>query len=107
MLALVVTTRPRWPGRSQRLDDALDLLGLVVALLGQILRAAVIGYAYIVRGGKNKRVYASDLVTGGFFAHGRNPLYVGNLLVVLGLLIIWDNPFAFGEGFHFFRQHLE
>lgn len=67
-----------------------------------LLRAAVVGYAYIIRGGKNKQVYAEELVTGGFFNHSRNPLYVGNLLILLGLLIIWHSPIAYLIGIPFF-----
>ncbi|MEZ4885100.1 MAG: methyltransferase [Chitinophagales bacterium] len=44
-----------------------------------------IGLDYIIRGGRDRRVYAEDLVTTGIFSHCRNPLYVGNLLVLLGL----------------------
>jgi hypothetical protein len=40
---------------------------------------------YIIRGGKDRRVYAEDLVTTGIFAHCRNPLYVGNILILVGL----------------------
>lgn len=64
------------------------MLGIVVALSGQGLRALTIGLAYIVRGGKNRRVYAEDLVTEGIFAHCRNPLYVGNILMLLGMGLI-------------------
>jgi hypothetical protein len=38
-----------------------------------------------VRGGKDKKVYAVDLVTEGMFRHCRNPLYVGNILMLLGV----------------------
>jgi len=61
------------------------LVGLIVALLGQALRVATIGLAYIVRGGRNRQVYADDLVTDGLFAHCRNPLYVGNYLILVGV----------------------
>jgi protein-S-isoprenylcysteine O-methyltransferase Ste14 len=61
------------------------LIGLIVALAGQLLRVATIGLDYIVRGGKNRQVYAEDLVTGGLFSHCRNPLYVGNYLILLGV----------------------
>jgi protein-S-isoprenylcysteine O-methyltransferase Ste14 len=61
------------------------LIGLIVALAGQLLRVATIGLDYIVRGGKNRQVYAEELVTGGLFSHCRNPLYVGNYLILLGV----------------------
>jgi protein-S-isoprenylcysteine O-methyltransferase Ste14 len=61
------------------------LLGLSVALLGQALRAVTIGLEYIVRGGRNRQVYADHLVQGGIFAHCRNPLYLGNFTILIGL----------------------
>jgi protein-S-isoprenylcysteine O-methyltransferase Ste14 len=60
-------------------------LGLTLALAGQVLRALTIGLAYIVRGGKDRQVYARNLVVEGIFAHCRNPLYVGNFLILCGL----------------------
>ena len=63
-------------------------LGLAVALVGQLIRAITIGLAYIIRGGKNRQVYAETLVQEGIFAHCRNPLYVGNILVILGLGLV-------------------
>jgi len=60
------------------------LIGLVVACAGQIVRATTIGLEYIVRGGRNHRVYADDLVTEGLFRHTRNPMYVGKFFMVLG-----------------------
>lgn len=62
--------------------------GIAVAFLGQTIRAFTIGLKYIVRGGKNKKVYAEDLVTDGIFHHCRNPLYVGNILMLFGVGII-------------------
>lgn len=102
LLALFVITRPHWPDGRDGYDGILDLIGFCVALLGQALRAAVVGYAYIIRGGKDKKVYAEELVTRGFFNHSRNPLYVGNLLILFGLLIIWNAPIAYIIGVPFF-----
>lgn len=59
-----------------------------MAFAGQIIRALTIGLAYIIRGGKNRRVYAKKLVKNGIFAHCRNPLYLGNILIVIGLGIV-------------------
>ncbi|WKN42588.1 methyltransferase family protein [Tunicatimonas pelagia] len=60
-------------------------LGFMIALSGQTIRITTIGLQYIIRGGKNYKVYAEELVTGGLFSHCRNPLYVGNILMILGL----------------------
>jgi protein-S-isoprenylcysteine O-methyltransferase Ste14 len=102
MLALFATFPPGWSGASERLNLGLNLAGLALALSGQVLRAAVIGFAYIKRGGLNKQVYATTLVTDGFFGICRNPLYVGNLLMQVGLLVIHGNPWVLVLGMAFF-----
>lgn len=69
-----------------------DAGAILLALAGLILRATVIGYAYIRRGGRNKRVDADGLVTEGMFALCRNPLYVGNILIYAGVLLLHGAP---------------
>ena len=61
-----------------------------------------IGFRYIKRGGKDGRIFAQGLVTEGVFAHCRNPMYLGNLLVVLGLLGTAGNPVGLCAGGAFF-----
>jgi protein-S-isoprenylcysteine O-methyltransferase Ste14 len=95
LVFLLTVTRPRLPLGSERWDAVLDVVGILTAATGQALRVAVIGYAYIVRGGKGRRVHASALVTGGLFAVSRNPLYLGNLLIYGGLLLVWNSPFMY------------
>ncbi|MCB1164605.1 MAG: hypothetical protein KDK33_00525 [Leptospiraceae bacterium] len=68
-------------------EIAISLIGLLVVMAGQIVRAITIGWAYIKRGGLNKEIYADTLVRKGMFAHSRNPLYLGNLLVATGAMI--------------------
>jgi protein-S-isoprenylcysteine O-methyltransferase Ste14 len=76
------------PGPHIFADDlTAALIGFLVALAGQVVRAGTIGLVYIIRGGKNRQVYAEDLVTEGVFAHSRNPMYVGNLLILSGMAI--------------------
>ncbi len=70
--------------------------GLFVTILGQAVRGATIGLAYIVRGGKDKKVYADDLVTTGIFSHCRNPLYVGNILMLLGVGLLANSLYYVG-----------
>ncbi|AZI22171.1 isoprenylcysteine carboxylmethyltransferase family protein [Chryseobacterium taklimakanense] len=64
------------------------ILGLLVTVTGQMIRGMTIGLAYIVRGGRDKKVYADQLVTEGIFTQVRNPLYVGNILMLLGVGIL-------------------
>ncbi len=60
-------------------------LGFIFVAAGMALRCITIGLQYIKRGGLNRQVYANKLVQGGMFAHCRNPLYVGNILGIIGL----------------------
>jgi protein-S-isoprenylcysteine O-methyltransferase Ste14 len=74
---------------------------VLVILAGQAIRAAVIGLAYIQRGGKNGKVHAEELVHTGIFAHVRNPLYLGNFLAQLGLYVIHNSPWVYAIGLTF------
>ena len=69
-------------------------VGLGMMILGQAIRVVTVGLDYIKRGGKNKKIYADRMVTGGFYAHSRNPMYAGNILIALGLLLLFGNPYA-------------
>ena len=102
VLALVLAFPPGQFRGEERWDRAVILAGVALALGGQILRITVIGYAYIKRGGKDKEVYADRLVQEGFFAHCRNPLYVGNLMVLAGVLMIYNSPWVYLIGAAFF-----
>ena len=64
------------------------IAGLFITALGQLIRGATIGLAYIIRGGKDDKVYAEELVTQGMFEHCRNPLYVGNILMLFGVGVL-------------------
>lgn len=80
-------------------DDYVALgAGLFIALLGQVLRVITIGLVYIRRGGKNRQVYADILVQDGMFKHCRNPLYVGNFLILLGLGFIANSAVFLSVG---------
>jgi protein-S-isoprenylcysteine O-methyltransferase Ste14 len=63
------------------------LIGLAIALVGQAIRSGTIGLEYIIRGGRNHQVYADRLVTGGIYSHVRNPMYVGNFFLLIGLSV--------------------
>jgi protein-S-isoprenylcysteine O-methyltransferase Ste14 len=83
------------------------LLGLLVSGTGQVIRGATIGLEYIVRGGRNHRVYADTLVTEGLFRHTRNPMYLGKFFMVLGAGIAsnrWPSLFAITSAYALMYQ---
>jgi protein-S-isoprenylcysteine O-methyltransferase Ste14 len=88
LLTVAFGTQPRLAGGSMALDHVTDAAGILVSMAGQTLRVLVIGLVYITRGGQNRQVWADALVETGMFAHSRNPLYVANLLLFLGLAIV-------------------
>jgi len=92
---LFVIFPPVLYGGSLQSDLRLDIVGIALCIAGQIIRGAVIGFAYIKRGGLNKKVYADTLVTRGIFGVTRNPLYVGNLLAAAGILVVHNNPMVY------------
>ena len=98
MAAGVLLLRPRFPAGSYFWNSVLDVAGLAICLAGQALRAATIGYDYIKRGGRGRQIWAGRLVQGGMFAHSRNPLYLGNILIFCGLVVVFSAPLAYAIG---------
>lgn len=95
-LALILKPGPA-EGRGW-LEPALDVLGIGVVALGLTLRSLVLGLAYMKRSGKGKALYADRLMTEGIFAHLRNPLYLGNILIVAGFVFIHGSIWLFLAG---------
>ena len=89
---VVLTLRPGIMFGNPSLDRLLAACGAVVALAGQLVRLATIGFEYIERGGRDRRVYASRLVQGGVYGLTRNPMYVGNGLIAIGLTMAAGSP---------------
>ena len=71
-------------------DDykAAVIIGLIISLCGEGIRVLVMGLVDILHGGKDRTIYSSALITDGIFSHCRNPLYIGNIMILLGLAII-------------------
>ena len=88
LVLLVIAFPPRASLGDPVWDVALNGVALVLAFAGELLRILTVGLEYIKRGGLNKRVYASTLVTNGLFAHCRNPLYTGNVMIAFALLLL-------------------
>jgi len=101
-VALFFLTRPALFLESAAIDRVVELIGILIAMAGQVFRFFVIGYAYIKRGGKDGQVYADGLVIRGVYAHSRNPMYVGNFLIAVGVGIVYGSPWVYFAVIPFF-----
>ncbi len=76
----------RLPYGSSQLERLWEILCLLVSLSGLAVRVATVGYAPEGTSGRNsRRQKAALLNTTGMYSLARHPLYLGNLLILLGL----------------------
>jgi len=85
LLALAIFPLARTRGGHH---PAFVAIGFALCVLGQALRAWVLGVVPDGTSGQNERLIATDLNTEGPYALTRNPLYLGNLLITLGVCAI-------------------
>jgi len=104
LIFLIITLfiRPaRFLGQ-EKLDLVVTGIGIACALAGGLVRILTIGLVYIRRGGRDRKVSADDLVTDGIYAHVRNPMYLGNLLIAAGLSLMYGSPWVYAGLFPLF-----
>jgi protein-S-isoprenylcysteine O-methyltransferase Ste14 len=95
--------------RSRLRVPAGHLLGLLALLLARPTPRSLLLALPLVLAGEAVRLWASGhlektraLATGGPYAHTRNPLYVGNVLLALGLAIAGGGPWVPAAVFLYF-----
>ncbi|HYQ70727.1 MAG TPA: isoprenylcysteine carboxylmethyltransferase family protein [Gammaproteobacteria bacterium] len=101
-LALFMAVRPALFLGQAKLDLLVTGIGAACALAGGLVRILTIGLVYIKRGGRDNRVSADDLVTDGIYAHVRNPMYLGNLLIAAGICLMYGSPWLYAGVFPLF-----
>src|SRR5947207_6106320 len=87
-LLLVLVALPLLWNRRGPASPLWTVAGLLLCACGQALRAWVLGVVPDGTSGQNERLIATDLNTEGPYALTRNPLYLGNLLITLGVCAI-------------------
>jgi protein-S-isoprenylcysteine O-methyltransferase Ste14 len=91
LLALVLAQLPHFQylGGSRRFDQIWVLVCLCIAAAGVAVRVLTVGYAPRGTSGRTTRSpEASQLVTSGMYSVVRHPLYVGNLLIWVGVAAV-------------------
>lgn len=68
--------------------------GLLVSLLGEIIRIAAVGFSFTGTSGRESYLRAEKLNTTGIYSIVRNPLYIGNFFIFTGLIIVFANILA-------------
>ena len=85
---LVVSTHRDYLAGSEQGDFFYKLACLTISLIGLLIRAVTLGYAQPGTSGRNTREQIADsLNTTGLYSVCRHPLYLGNILMALGVLL--------------------
>ena len=94
--AVVLSWRAHiFPGPGGALVDAtLDVLGVCLSLGGLAVRIATAGFEPDARP-QTRRLAPASLHTRGLYQLTRHPLYFGNALITLGLLLVVHRPEAY------------
>ncbi len=83
------------PEADSPLDDVWDGLCLLVSIAGLALRVLTVGYAPEGTSGRNTREQkAAELNTTGMYSIVRHPIYLGNFLVWLGMVMFSKSPWC-------------
>jgi len=99
-----------YPFGSHFLDEMWEVFCLLISLFGLIVRVMTIGYAATHTSGRNtSRQVAHDLNTTGMYSVVRNPLYLGNFLMVLGVMLflrVWWIPIIYALLFALYYERI-
>lgn len=87
-IILLALREYEYPGHSETLDHIWEVICLIVSYTGLAIRSYTIGYTPKGTSGRNtKQQVADTLNTTGAYSVTRNPLYLGNFFMGLGVVL--------------------
>ena len=101
-MLLIIFTRPQISFDSKIADVFFDVFGFIIALFGFFMRVIVIGYKKPGTSGRGAHIDVKEVVTDGLYQVCRNPLYLANFLMWLGLAVMWWEIYFFAVIVGFF-----
>ncbi|MEN8154199.1 MAG: isoprenylcysteine carboxylmethyltransferase family protein [Acidobacteriota bacterium] len=72
----------------------IDLGGISLLIFGELIRILSVGFSFTGTSGRENYLRADKLNTSGIYSVVRNPLYIGNIFIYSGLLIVFSNIYA-------------
>lgn len=79
------------PANLGKLNYWLAIIGLLIAVGGELIRVLSVGYSFSGTSGREAYLRAEALNTSGIYSLVRNPLYIGNYLIFSGLIIAFSS----------------
>ena len=109
-LIVVALITDRWPFGSLAFHEVWEMGCLAVSFTGLAVRVMVVGYAPLNTSGRNtKRQLADSLNTTGIYSVVRHPLYLGNFLIGLGVVLVpfvWWLPTIYVTTFWLYYERI-
>jgi protein-S-isoprenylcysteine O-methyltransferase Ste14 len=82
------------PRQINGLNGMINAIGIGLALGGELIRVLTVGFSLSGTSGREVYFRADGINTRGSYSITRNPLYVGNFFIFLGLLVVYSNVYA-------------